>query len=134
MTTCDICGAIAVMLVSCKSNGFGGDPAYGSFRSNRCDDHGRQAVDEHKRNGFYDVKAERFASPAIVALPGGDSMRFGDVVKALREKSACVECGKSTLVFNVATRGFRGERVTLESHCACAGGPAHHLVPMAVAS
>lgn len=47
----------------------------------------------------------------------------------LAELTKCATCGKSTQVANVGgyRQAFRGERVTLESHCACPGGPAEHL-------
>lgn len=45
----------------------------------------------------------------------------------------CTTCGKLTTVANVAgyRQAFVGEKITLKSHCACAGGPAAHLVPAA---
>jgi acetyl esterase/lipase len=82
-------------------------------------------------------------APSIVALPGGSHASFGAVVKAMREQAKCAACGKTSLVFNVSAiplerrgRGttFRPERVSLETHCACVGGPAHHLLSQAVAS
>jgi hypothetical protein len=83
------------------------------------------------------------AAPSIVALPGGQHMGFGAVVKALREKAKCEACSKTTLVFDVSAvplerrsrqTMFRPERVSVETHCACPGGPAHHLLQQAVAS
>jgi hypothetical protein len=72
-----------------------------------------------------------------------EHMSFGAVVKALREKAKCGVCSKTTLVFDVSAvplerrsrqTMFRPERVSVETHCACPGGPAHHLLQQAVAS
>lgn len=59
MTRCDVCTLPAVMLVR-SNNGMGGDPTYGAFKSNRCEDHGRDAVDQQQRAG-YRVTVDRFA-------------------------------------------------------------------------
>lgn len=48
----------------------------------------------------------------------------------LRERLRCPTCKKCLVVVNRAGHGqqFVGEAVTVDSHCTCVGGPAHHLV------
>jgi hypothetical protein len=50
---------------------------------------------------------------------------FAETIELLRDANRCPECGKTRAVFNVASRGFRAERITAETHCACPGGPAY---------
>ncbi len=55
---------------------------------------------------------------------------FAGTLKRMRELAKCAHCGKATMVFNAGQgrSGFTAERVTLETHCACIGGPAHRLL------
>lgn len=48
---------------------------------------------------------------------------FKATIDAFRRASLCSICGKSKAVLNVASRGFRAERVTPDSHCICPNGP-----------
>lgn len=43
----------------------------------------------------------------------------------LHNAEVCDVCGKSRVVVNMAYRGYRAERVTPATHCACVGGPAY---------
>lgn len=69
-------------------------------------------------------------------------LRFHDIVRHLREKWKCPDCGKCTMRFNAQAlmagslavrRGYTPERVSLELHCACPpsadrkAGPAYEL-------
>lgn len=47
----------------------------------------------------------------------------------LSEALRCPTCGKRSSVANTAgyRQRFAAERVTLETHCSCLGGPAEHL-------
>lgn len=73
-------------------------------------DHEQAAIREHQADGARLLEESR--------------MPFVDVVRKLREVGRCTACGKTRVVLNVASRGFRAERVTAETHCACPGGPA----------
>jgi hypothetical protein len=52
--------------------------------------------------------------------------------REIQEATRCVTCGKCRVVLNTSgyRRTFVGETVTVESHCSCVGGPAHHLLPV----
>lgn len=173
MNTCDVCGILATVLVSCPSNGLGSDPRFGSFSSYRCDPHAREAIAQHKAAGYTDLRvtlldpheagilAERdranakalseSSSPVIRELAGDldridhklatlekKNLSFKEALEAFRQASLCPTCGKATAVLNVASRGFRAERVTPASHCTCTGGPVDlqtrgHLQPLELA-
>lgn len=45
----------------------------------------------------------------------------------LARAMVCPTCGKRLTVANLAGRGFTPEKITRETHCTCAGGPAHTL-------
>lgn len=64
----------------------------------------------------------------------GTSLR--DVVAAIRDGERCNDCGKTRAVINAnaiaGLRGYREEKITPETHCACPGGPAY--VPLAPAA
>lgn len=46
-TPCPVCGAKATRFITVPEYGFGGDPAYGSFRSARCEKDGGQELINH---------------------------------------------------------------------------------------
>jgi hypothetical protein len=54
------------------------------------------------------------------------------IAREIGEALRCPTCRKHTTVANTAghRQRFQGERVSLETHCACRGGPAHHLLPV----
>jgi hypothetical protein len=58
---------------------------------------------------------------------GSRDSSFVNVIGALREAGKCPTCDKTRVVVNVARRGFKAERISLDTHCGCAGGPAAHL-------
>lgn len=51
------------------------------------------------------------------------------VGREIREATRCTTCGKCRVVLNTAgyRQRFASEAVTVDSHCTCVGGPAHHL-------
>lgn len=61
------------------------------------------------------------------------NLAFHQVVGALRDASVCPTCGKPTAVINTARRGFRPERISADTHCACPGGPAYAGVGSTIA-
>lgn len=52
---------------------------------------------------------------------------FHDMQRRLAEGLRCKTCAKLTVVRNVATRGFKPERVTKETHCTCPGGTVEQM-------
>lgn len=75
------------------------------------------------------ILAEQAIAESRVVAEATPSRRgFFATLQSLREQAKCPTCGKTTLVFNTGIAGFKPEKVTLDSHCACEGGPAHHLI------
>jgi hypothetical protein len=59
-------------------------------------------------------------SPAEMA-----KLPFHQVVQRLRSVDVCDDCGKSRVLMNSVSRGFRAEKADPAIHCACPGGPAY---------
>lgn len=89
----------------------------------------RKALAEHKASGQR-VLEEASAPVSLTVKPINMSVR--EAIKAIRDAARCDTCGKTRAVINLGAYTARaqvhGERVSLETHCACPGGPAHHLV------
>jgi len=67
---------------------------------------------------------------------------FAALGSMLQAIGTCPKCGKSRLVMATGWKGHGTgrhgeayynatsyETITLETHCSCPGGPAHHLLP-----
>lgn len=74
------------------------------------------------------VLAEQALAESRVLAEGSPRRGFFATLQSLREQSQCPTCQKTTLVFNVGVAGFKPETVTVDGHCTCPGGPAHHLL------
>lgn len=61
------------------------------------------------------------------------NMSVRDAINAIRDAARCPDCGKTRAVINLGAYTARArthaERVSIETHCSCEGGPAHHLLP-----
>jgi hypothetical protein len=85
-------------------------------------DHNDDGV-EATTNGPHGDREPIFAPTPATAARG--NVPFHTFMRLMRENLACPECGKSRGVANVASRGFKPERITAETHCTCVGGPAY---------
>lgn len=90
------------------------------------DEHDAHLHGEHAEHGQDDANGGYFLDHAATA-PGEPRSRKESIflaVQAIRDAERCDVCGKTKALINWG-RGFRPEKPTPATHCACPGGPAY---------